>query len=224
MFASSGTSSNARRSIPKGETAPADLARHARALLHALAGEADADAPVAEPTPAPTVTPDVKPLVQRDEEAAPAYKDQAPRASRGSNDWLGYTLLAVAGVSLGLTIFSWAQISSASNDKEYTAYRAAVYAEKPSVKDVCSEADAGHEYGVDPNSLAHARNACSNGKTFESLQYVFLGAALVSAGVGTYFLLDNDGGSEHAKNSGPRLAFNPSVGRDGAAVQLRLDL
>ena len=46
---------------------------------------------------------------------------------------------------------------------------------------------------------------------------------LVSAGVGTYFLLDDEG-PEHAKNGGTRFAFNPSVGRDGAGVNLRLDL
>jgi hypothetical protein len=223
MFASAGTASSARRSIPNGETNPGDLARHARALLHALAGQSEADDGLSEPTPAATVTPDVKPLSQEDNEAAPRYSEDAPRAKHGSDDWAGYTLMAVAGVSLGLTIFSWTQISSANGDSDFKAYRGAVAAAKPSVQDVCTEADAGRTYGVDANTLANTRNACSSGKTFERLQYVFLGAMLVSAGVGTYFLLDDDG-PEHAKKDGPRLAWSPSFGRDGAALHLRLDL
>src|SRR5262249_46517037 len=121
MFASTGAASSARRSIPKGETAQGDLARHARALLHLLQGEPAPEHNFNEPPPAATVTPDVKPLGQEDNEAAPAYKDEAPQASRGSNDWVGYTLLGVAGVSLGLTIFSWAQISSAGDDPDFKA-------------------------------------------------------------------------------------------------------
>jgi hypothetical protein len=223
MFASAGSASTARRSIPKGETNRTDLGRHARALLHDLEGRPDAEPTADEPPPAATVSPDVKPLGAEDHEAAPRHSEDAPQASRGSNDWIGYTLLAVAGVSLGLTVFSWTQISAASDDKDFTAYRAAVWAQKPSVGDVCDEASAKRSYGVDANTLANTRNACSTGKTFERLQYVFIGAALVSAGVGTYFLLDNEG-PEHAKKDGPRLAVRPNVQRYGAGVNLRLDL
>jgi hypothetical protein len=223
MFASAGTASSARRAIPKGETNRTDLGRHARALLHALEGRPDPEENVSEPPPAAKVSPDVKPLGAEEHEAAPTLSEDAPRASRGSNDWLGYTLLAVAGASLGLTVFSWTQISAASDDKDFRAYRSAVWNQKPSVADVCDEADAKRSYGVNANTLANTRNACSTGKTFERLQYVFIGATLVAAGVGTYFLLDDDG-AEHAEKDGPRFAFRPSFARDGAGVNLRLDL
>jgi hypothetical protein len=223
MFASSGTASSARRSIPKGETNRTDLGRHARALLLALEGRSDAEMSADEAPPANTVSADVKPLGAEDHETAPSHSEEAPQASRGSNDWLGYTLLGVAGVSLALTVFSWTQISAASDDKDFTTYRAAVFAQKPTVPDVCDEASAKRSYGVDANTLANTRNACSTGKTFERLQYVFIGATLVAAGVGTYFLLDDDG-PEHAKKDGPRLAVRPNFQRYGAGLNLRLDL
>jgi hypothetical protein len=222
MFASAGSASSARRSIPKGETNRTDLGRHARALLHALEGRPDPEQSVDEPPPAAAVAPDVKPLSHEEHEAAPSFSEDAPHASHGSDDWIGYTLLAVAGVSLGLTVFSWTQIASAGDDKNFVAYRSAVYAQKPSVSDVCDEAQARRSYGVDANTLANTRNACSTGKTFERLQYVFIGATLVSAGVGTYFLLDDDG-PEHAKKDGPHLAFRPTLGRYGAGLNVRLN-
>ena len=42
--------------------------------------------------------------------------------SPSNDDWLGYSLLGVAGVSAGMMVFSWTQIESANEDIE--AYNA----------------------------------------------------------------------------------------------------
>jgi hypothetical protein len=218
MFTTStGAQSSASRALPSGENGPTDLGRHARALLRALRGDSAREEGVDEaPAVAAVSAADVQPL-------APTAADEGEppeRAHRASDDWLGYTLVAVAGVSLGVTVVSWTQINSADNNSSLYAYRKAVGAVSPNVADVCDEADKGIAYGARPDVVAGARSACSRGKTFQTLQYVFLGAALVSAGAGAYFLLND----ESDRASPQRVALEPSVGRHGASISLRLAL
>ncbi|MDH5670532.1 MAG: hypothetical protein OEZ06_00175 [Myxococcales bacterium] len=144
-----------------------------------------------------------------------------PRPSGGgSNDWAGYTLLGVAGVSLGLTVYSWLQISAANDDPIYTDYRQRIHDIDPDVPDVCVEAGDGAGYGLSAQQLESVRDICSSGETFELLQYVFLGTAALAGGLGAYFLLDGDGESDRAGHR-PRRSFalQPSVGRDRAMVR-----
>ena len=70
--------------------------------------------------------------------------------------------------------------------------------------------------------LADVNSACSRGKTFEPLQYVFLGVAAVSAGFGVYFLVDGDGESSSAARHTPRLALR--AGPKSALLNVRVDL
>ena len=142
-------------------------------------------------------------------------------SSGWSNDWLGWSLVGVAAVSTGLTIYSWTQIDRAAEDPNLLSYRAAVGQEDSQIDDVCAEADADARYGnLSAQTLADVREACARGETFSVLQYVFLGAALVSAGTGVYFLLDDEGEpSEHAAGK-PRL--RASVGPNSGSVQLQL--
>jgi hypothetical protein len=145
------------------------------------------------------------------------------RPAAASDDWIGYTLLGVAGVSLGLTIFSWTKVSGAGDDESLAAYRRAVGGEKPSVSDVCDEADKGVAYGLDSKTFGEARDACDRGRTFERLQYVFLGAALVAVGVGTYFLLDDEHPAR-ASSSTARMTLRPGLGLRSASLGVRLEL
>jgi hypothetical protein len=221
-----GKDAMARRALPSGESSEAHLSGHARALLAALRGEAPAaQPPVAAPTdegppPVATVTPDVEPL----EEAQADTAEPPPSQARSSNDWLGYTLLGVAAVSAGLTVFSWTQIKAAETDEHFVAYGNAVYVNDPSVKDVCEKASGNMptRYGVDDQTLLGARSACDQGETFDLLQYVFLGATLVSAGLGTYFLLDDEG--EGGAASSGELSLRARVGRSSGLLSVRLDL
>ena len=219
-----GRDSQARRALPGGDTSEAALAAHARALLAALRGESEPElAPLPPgddgPPPVATVTPDVAPLERAETDTSEPDAPSEP----SSNDWLGYTLLGTAAVSAGLTVFSWTQIKAAETDDDFVAYGEAVYVEAPAVQDVCDEAEAGARYGVNPETVAGALSACDKGQTFDVLQYVFLGAAVVSAGFGAYFLLDDDGGE--SSGSGARsLPVRAQIGRDGGLVSLRLTL
>lgn len=214
----------ARRAVPGGDTSDAALAVHARALLAALRGEGEvvpSPLPARDdgPPPVATVTPDVAPL----ERAETDTSEPPPASEPSSNDWLGYTLLGTAAVSAGLTVFSWTQIKAAETDDSFVAYGEAVYVQDPTIKDVCEQADAGFRYGVNPQTVAGARGACDKGQTFDVLQYVFLGATLVSAGFGAYFLLDDDG--EDDAGSGARdVSVRAHLARDGGLVSVKLEL
>jgi hypothetical protein len=214
MFAAQGGETQAHRAIGSGETDRVHLHVHARALLRELEG-LDEDVAGDDGAGAGAET-----------TAAASSEAFAPDAEpdvAGSNDWIGYTLFGVAGVSLGLTIFSWTQIHAAAHDDDFEAYRKAVGAMKPSIRDVCDEAEAGRSYGVGADRLANANDACNRGNAFERLQFVFIGAMLVSAGIGTYFLLDDDG-IEQAKHGKTRFALQPRFDRHGASLGVRFAL
>lgn len=214
MFAATGgAQTSTTRKVPRGETSQADLARHATALLRGLFAEHNEDEtePVAA-TRTPEATPSRHAKLDATEPAEPH--------SAASNDWLGYTLLGVSGVSLGLMVFSFTQIAAVDHDASLVAYRKAVGDAKPSISNVCEEAQKGMSYGgLSSRSVGAARDACDRGQTFERLQYVFLGTALLAAGVGTYFLLDHEQG-DHA--GGARVSLRPSFGRSSGSLALRL--
>jgi hypothetical protein len=219
LFAANGAAQGSvSRLVPREETSTADLSRHARALLRELQGARPQRSDAQEPLPT-TVSPDVEPL----RPVAVDTTEPAPhKTAAGSNDWIGYTLFGVSGVSLGLMVFSWTQIASAGNDENLSAYRKAVGTAKPSISDVCSEANKGMRYGsLSSGVVSAASDACDRGNTFERLQFVFLGAALISAGVGTYFLLDDE---QHDRASAGRtkLALRPAVSRHSAQLSLHL--
>jgi hypothetical protein len=98
------------------------------------------------------------------------------------------------------------------------AYRKAV---NPEVGDACDEAQHGKTYGLGTDVVDDARAACRQGRTFEVLQYVFLGAALASAGAGAYFLLDDESTDESAAR-GRSLAVLPRVSPRGGALDVRV--
>jgi hypothetical protein len=189
-----------------------ELASDARGLLRELLGRSSA---AEQPEPAPAVRP------ARVRRPAPLREppSAAPQDEASSNDWLGYSLLGVAAVSAGLMVFSWNEIDEARNNPDFRAYREAVgRSGDGAIDDVCAEADAGESYGLGAR-VENVRDACSRGVTFEILQWVFIGSALASAGVGTYFLLDDDGEPDAA-----RASLSPLLGKDEAGLTLRIKL
>lgn len=177
-----------------------------------------------EPAAATPVAPAPAPLAPVEDEEAPT--DSSPTSLK----WLGYTLVGVSIGSLGVAVYSWVRIGSATDNASFKEYREAVGREAPSVKDVCAAADAGMRYGVDGFNadgtsivgpkFAEAHDQCSTGHTFEVLQYVFLGAAVVSGGIGAYILLTDDS-SENASTP-RRLALRPMVGAGSASLTATL--
>jgi hypothetical protein len=217
---SAGQESSATRNITPGMTTESDLAPTARELLRGLTSP---EAPSAEPAPldaapvVPTVAPDVTPL----EDAEGREQDEpspAPAAS-SSNDWLGYTLVGLGVASLGATVFSWIQIDQANEDPDLRAYRMAVPA---TVDDACAELDDGSAYGLNAGMLDNAKSACSKGETFDVLQYVFLATAVVSGGIGVYFLLDDEAGPTRSAARPRRFALSSQLSPSGGRLSARV--
>lgn len=221
MFDSSGgdvvASANAKMSATDRRALPSVAAGLLRELRGLASGEQGA-APAMAQSGDNTVMPDVSPL------AAKTIDDELPRDdgySSGSNDWIGYTLLGVAAVSLGGTVFSWVQIDAASSDSTFADYRREVGVNMPGASDVCAVAKDGEHFDFTPAELADVVDSCDRGSTFETLQYVFLGAFAVSGGLGIYFLLDGDDEGVAAA-SGPQLAIEPRFGPNAGGVSASL--
>jgi hypothetical protein len=188
-----------------------------------IADLAWATGPAPEPEPEIAARPPAPAAVARPRPAPELVEPEPEEESGGgwSNDWLGWSLVGVAAVSTGLTIYSWTQIEQAADDPNLLTYKMAVGQEDPQIEDVCAEADADARYGgLSAQTLADVREACARGETFGVLQYVFLGAALVSAGTGVYFLLDDEGEPAERAASTPR--FTASVGPNSGRVQMQL--
>jgi hypothetical protein len=188
-----------------------ELASEARALLRELRPSDTVEQP--EPAAAAARTRVRRPVPLRES------RDPEPQDEPSSNDWLGYSLLGVAAVSVGLMVFSWNEIDAARNDADFRAYRELVgRAGNGEIDDVCAEADSGEAYGLGER-LENVRDACGRGVTFEILQWVFVGSALVSAGLGSYVLLDDDGEPDAA-----RASLSPILGKNEAGLKLRIKL
>lgn len=206
---------HASRELTIEGASEAELASEARGLLRELRPSDTSEQPAIEPAPAPEPARARRPL--------PLFEphDAEPQDESSSNDWLGYSLLGVAAISTGLTVYSWNEIDAARSDTDFRAYREAVGRTQTGagVDDVCDEADVGRPYSIGVERLKRARSACGRGVTFELLQWVFMGSALLSAGVGMYFLLDDEGRPDAA-----RASLLPVIGKDDAGVQLRIQL
>jgi len=204
---------HASRELTIEGASAADLASEARGLLRELRGLDTPEPEAIVPEPAPERVRRPAPLVE--------LQDPEPQEEASSNDWLGYSLLGVAAVSAGLMVYSWHEIDAARNDSDFRAYREAVGRVQAGagVDDVCDEADAGRPYFLEVERFKRARSACGRGATFEILQWVFIGSALVSAGFGTYFLLDDEGEPDTA-----RASLMPMLGKGDAGLQLRIQL
>lgn len=158
---------------------------------------------------------------------------EPPRMGHGLS-WLGWTLVGVSAVTMAGAIFSWVRISDIDSDPLLVDYRHVVALSNQAAKnsgdteigDVCKAAELGLTYepqGFDPADVPAVQDLCSSGDTFEVLQYVFLGTAIVSGGIGTYLLLTaGDGGSERADRSKPTWSLSPQVGRHHGALSATL--
>lgn len=165
------------------------------------------------------------------EAAAPASTAQAAPSSRGSGlAWLGWTLVGVgvasgvgAGVSAGI-------VGGVDDDPLFKDYKNRVsdYNENvgpaDEVKDVCVEAERGLPHGLSRGEIADVADLCSKADTFEILQWVFLGTAVVAGGVGVYVLVssDSEDGSDTARPRAPSLSLRPTFDGHTARVDARL--
>jgi len=135
----------------------------------------------------------------------------------------GYAALGVAAVATGLSVFSFVQIQQAQQAPGFEAYRRAVGSMRPDVEDVCANVDSDNSYGLLASQVEEARISCNRGKTYQLLQFVFLGSALISGGLGAFLILGDtsERDSDHERDK-PALTLQPSFGRGSAALQAKL--
>lgn len=141
--------------------------------------------------------------------------------------WIPVTLFAVAGVSLGATIWSWVEISGIEDEPDYVAYSNALYNRAKmndlpaSTYDICGLAALGDAVEGDLKRLQTVQDLCDKADTLEVLQYVFLGTAVAAAGTGVALLLIDQSASD--TESAASFSVQPQFGsqRTGFTATLR---
>ncbi|MDH5492213.1 MAG: carboxypeptidase regulatory-like domain-containing protein [Myxococcales bacterium] len=155
-----------------------------------------------------------------------AIGDAPPGAGPGEGGrpmpWLAIASYGAAAILFGLTAWSWSTIDGLDENADYHSYRLRV----PTTRaDVCAELDQGLAYGAPASEFAGAQDVCSRAGTLEVLQWVFLAGSVVSAGLGTYFLIDYLGEAED-DSSAPtlsRLRLAPSFSSNGGFLSATVD-
>ncbi|HTU61877.1 MAG TPA: hypothetical protein VMF89_25645 [Polyangiales bacterium] len=204
----------------------------------AAAPAVEPETPVAAATPAPTPAepPAAQAQAAAPKESSPMVLPARTNESMLLNDRLqpseglsarkfaGYVLLGGAAASVGLSVLSFVQVDRAANNASFQDYRTLVGASNSKIKDVCDEASAGKSYGQSADNFRQVKSSCSSGTTFEVLQYVFIGGALVTGGLGAFLLFGGGGDAkEKARATGLRtLTLHPSIGRGGASINARV--
>lgn len=157
--------------------------------------------------------------------------DEPEEERSGSIAWLGYTLVGVGVASFAGWGVSMYMVNDTNNNETFVAYKRAF--QQPQ-DDVCALAENNNTSNgrVTSEQLSEVKEQCSTGQTFNVLQWVFLGAGIVSSSVGVYILATDDGGEPDqatalgtrrpARARGPSLTIQPQVGRQTLAVQTTL--
>jgi hypothetical protein len=158
------------------------------------------------------------------EATAPVPPMPDEQTGRGSLAWLGYTLIGVGAASAIAWGVSLYMIEFQYNKND--TYQGYVQKYQNRTLDACDAALSGDNAGgsLSAHDLSDFQSRCRAGRTFQTLQWVFLGVAVVSAGIGTYVLVTDDDGKrdQQARRKTPRLAFEPMFDRRSLAVQATL--
>jgi hypothetical protein len=199
------------------EVSSAELTKAAQKVSDELLGPAAATTPKPAPSKVATLH------VARLPEPAPEQTRVEPIATNGisGRHIAGYALLGGAAVSAGMSVLSLVEVNRAEHNSAFESYRMAVGQSNSTARDVCDEADSGKHYGLSTNTFHDAKSACHSGITFEVLQFVFMGSALLTGGLGTYFLVrhdDVDTASAQAQRERPALSLRPKFSRNSFSM------
>jgi hypothetical protein len=144
---------------------------------------------------------------------------------RSSLAWLGYTLIGVGAASaIGWGASMYMIEFQYNRDLTYQEYKNNY---KFMSGDACDLALRGENASgaLTAGELSDFQSRCRSGRTFQTLQWVFLGAAVVTAGLGAYVLISELGhndGTQAAKKPTRRLTFDPQFDRRSVALQATL--
>lgn len=182
-----------------------------------VAGGATVDVTLVQAPSAPS--PSEVAATQVTESEVPSVEvERKPRSLRRI---FGYGAIALGGAFAVATLYSWIRIGRINDDKDYRAYRASFprQGSEGGVSDVCREAKRGTLARLDEDDAAlenKARDLCDEGARLETLQYVFLGGAVVAGGVGGYLLWSAK------KREKSQLTLTPAVRGRTALVEAQL--
>jgi hypothetical protein len=156
-------------------------------------------------------------------EAVAAGTETPEQSGGGSLRWLGYTLIGVGAASAIAWGGSMYVIEFKYNrDPSYQTFRDSYRSQSVNA---CDEALRGNPGGLNAQELSTFQGQCNTARTFQTLQWVFLAAAVVAAGAGTYVLVNasDDAESAQARNKKrSQFAFTPTVDRRSIALQATL--
>lgn len=126
----------------------------------------------------------------------------------------GYGALVAGGALAAGSLYSALKVNSTNNDATFSDYRQNV----PKGIDVCEAA----EGQVPPLARnGEVADMCSSAKTFQTLQWVFLGLSAVSLGTGAY-LLASDKPKQEQPPPSAKVQVTPVVGSSTGGLDVRL--
>ncbi|HEX4352805.1 MAG TPA: PEGA domain-containing protein [Polyangiales bacterium] len=142
----------------------------------------------------------------------------------GSLSWLGYTLIGVGAASAIAWGASMYTIQFGYNhNSTYERYRDS-YGSR--ISDACDAAAGGNMGGLTRSQWSDFKGQCSTAHTFQVLQWVFLGVAVVSAGAGTLVLVNESGTPDRAPQTARieshKLSIDPMFDKRTLALQATL--
>lgn len=160
----------------------------ARDAIRNLAGAATPEPPMVVVVPEPELEPSI-PV------SAPTY------------DWLAYSFLGAAGLSLIGTIVAWVSLADLQDDGDFREFRNYV------AGNACAEAAAGRTGAAPPTLVERANSVCGQADTLEVMQHVFLALTGVFSLASLFALWIADA-------AGTQVELRPSVNPDRAHLSL----
>jgi hypothetical protein len=160
-------------------------------------------------------------------DAVPLQTDTPPKPERSSLAWLGYTLIGVGAASaIGWGTSMYMIEFQYNRDLTYQEYKNHYkFMRSGDACDLALRNDNANG-ALNPDELADFQSRCRTGRTFQTLQWVFLGAAVVTAGLGAYVLISelgqDDGDRATRPRRTPRWSFDPQFDRRSASLQATL--
>jgi hypothetical protein len=137
-------------------------------------------------------------------------------AKTSTRSVIGYVSLGVGAVLIGGGVFSMIRVHAINNDTGFDRYRRGLKSDQ----DVCDEADKG-TLVPGASSARDIQEQCSTASTFQTLQYVFLGAGAAAVATGAILVIgDSSSGKERARS--PAIEPLIGIGPRGGSVDVRV--